>query len=343
MADNFFCIDIGENLLKIVDAKYNANQLDITSMGYAESDATFFSVENEKVIENQTEKIQKLINGLKLTKKNAVAVIPDSVTYSQVLEMPRLNEKELISAIKYQADQFIPMPIEETNIDLEVLSENEKDNKLLVLMVAAPKKIIQKVQKTIELAGLIPESIENELSATGRFLSSCYKTLYPKITSSTLLVNLAYNATALYYFNPSTSLIYQIHTFPIGYSLFLKELQINVNTDNKKAADILSLYEGQTTSSISVESIIAPLLKEFASEVKRFMSLINEKYHTSISHLYIMNDGFRFPYLPLYLVKTFSLPAELLNPYSLSRKSNLVETYKKNLSLFIPTIGGNLR
>ncbi len=343
MADAFFCLDIGENLIKLVDAKITANQLELQTLGYIDGETNFFSTEAEKIVENQTAKIEKLVSGLKIAKKNVNIVIPDSVTYSQILEMPRLNEKELISAIKYQADQFIPMPIDETNIDLEILDENEKENKLLVLMVAAPKKVIERVQKVAELAGLIPESVENELGATARFFSSLYKTLHPKTQGGVLIINLAYNSTSLYYFNPQTGLIVQNHTFTIGYSLFIKELQINLNTDIKKSIDILSLFNGQEASSVSIEPIIHPLLKEFTFEVKRFINLISEKYHVPIAAIHVANDVFRFIYLPSYLQKSFSIPSDLLNPYSICKKSNLVDTYKNSLALFVPTIGGNLR
>lgn len=343
MANSFFCLDIGENLIKIADVKNTLNQLDFQTIGYAEGEMNFYSNETDKNIENQSTRIGKLMSGLKITKKNVNVVIPDSVTYSQILEMPRLNEKELISAIRYQADQFIPMPIDETNIDLEILTENEKENKLLVLMVAAPKKIIDKVQKITEMSGLIPESIENELSASSRFMNAFHKVLYPKNQDASLIINLAYNSTSLYYFDPQTGLVMQNHTFNIGYALFSKEIQINLNTDLKKAMDILSLYNGQQTSSVSIETVMLPLLKEFTVEVKRFISLINEKYRTTIKNIHIINDGFRFGYLSKYLQTNLGITADLCNPYALSKKSSLIEANKNSLPLFIPTIGANLR
>ena len=343
MADTFFCLDIGENLIKLVDTKLVVNQLDVQTMTYTEGEMNFFSSEAEKIIENQTSRIEKIINSLKITKKNVAVVIPDSVTYSQILQMPRLNEKELISAIKYQADQFIPMPIDETNIDLEVLNENEKENTLSVLMVAAPKKIIEKVQKVTELAGLIPESVENELSATARFFSSFYKTFSPKTQGGICIINLAYNSTSLYYFNAQTGLVLKNHTFNIGYSLFIKELQINLNIDEKKSTDVLSLFNGQETSSVAIRPVILPLLKEFTYETKRFINLITDTYHSPLVQIHLINDGFRFMYLPVYLQESLSIPSNLLNPYSITRKSTVTETYKNSLTLFIPTIGGNLR
>ena len=122
-------------------------------------------------IEDEVTQIRKLIGSLKIS-KNVSLIIPDALTYSQILTMPFLNEKELISAIKYQADQFIPMPIEET-IDIEVIEEitgENKKEKSLLLIVAAPKKVIEKVQTTAELAGLNPESVENELRNQSAFI-----------------------------------------------------------------------------------------------------------------------------------------------------------------------------
>ena len=146
MADNFFTLDIDEKFTKIVEAKKNGNVLDVTALGITETSNSFYTGNLEKNIEDEVTQIRKLIGSLKISKKNVSLIIPDALTYSQILTMPLLNEKELISAIKYQADQFIPMPIEETNIDIEVIEEitgeNKKEKKVLLLIVAAPKKVI---------------------------------------------------------------------------------------------------------------------------------------------------------------------------------------------------------
>ena len=85
--------------------------------------------------------------------------------------MPKLKEKELIAAIRYQADEFIPMAIDETNLDLEVLKEDDKTNKMLIFIVASPKKLVEKIQKTVEMADFVPTTLENELSAVARLTS----------------------------------------------------------------------------------------------------------------------------------------------------------------------------
>src|SRR3989339_1464477 len=230
------------------------------------SDNYFCSADDEKNLDIQAQRIKKLVDSLKITKKNVNVVIPGSFTYNQILVMPNLNEKELISAIKYQADQFIPMPIEETNIDIEVIDENQKEKKALLLIVAVPKKIVEKIQTTVELAGLNPESVENELSCNSRFVSFfCkYMTDQYKIDKDKgiIIVNFDINSTSLGYYSSEELIIKESHHLSIGYQLFLKETQVNADTDLKKAEEILKTYDKRNPSPYPVDTIVQPLVKE---------------------------------------------------------------------------------
>ncbi len=343
MADKYFSLEIGESFLKAVDAKKSDNSLTITSLGNISSDPMFYNNEIEKNIENQASLINKLVNATKITKKNVAVIIPDSFTYTQVLSMPRLTEKELISAIKYQADQFIPLPIEEINIDVEVLHENEKEKTITTLIVAAPKKLIEKIQTLIEMAGLIPESVENEFSSTGRFLVEFKNLLSSSPNDKIILINLASKSTSLYFYDSYLSLIKETHNFNIGYQLFVKEIQINTNYDLNRSQEILKKFDPKQKSSYDITPIITPVLKEFFQEIKRFMTLVNEKYQFQINNIYLINEIFQFPAIAYFLEKTFNVNVKELNPYPICKTNPLVVSHKDELPLFISALGGNLR
>lgn len=341
MSDNYFSLNIDEKLTKVVDLKVVGESIDVTALGKIETPEFFYTGSLEKIVETEVSQIKKLIDSLKITKKNVNLIIPDSLTYNQIISMPLLNEKELITAIKYQADQFIPMPIEETNIDIEVIEENQKDKKVLLLIVAAPKKVIERIQTTAELAGLNPESIENELSSTSRFINSFNKNIISQYKISSdhglIVVNFDTSSCSLAYFSSDQLIIKESHHISIGYNLFLKEVQVNTDTEIKKTEEILKSYDEKNQSSFPIEKIVEPLVKEFASELKNFSS----KYVSS--SILFTNKIFQFPSLVNSLSKELSLPVSILNPYSILKKSQLVETYKNELSVFIPAIGGNLR
>ena len=337
MADNFFCLDIGEKYTKVADAKKAGDVVEVAAIGKVETGEFFYTTESEKDLENQANLIGKLITGVKIGKKNVNVVIPDSLTYNQILTMPYLNEKELISAIKYQADQFIPMPIEETNIDLEIIEEHKEEKKIMVLIVAAPKKLVEKIQTVVEMSGLIPESIETELSANSRFLANFYQKSTPKTPLNFLLANFASNSTNLSYFENTPPVIRESRNLLLGYQLFLKEIQVNTDTDAKKAAEILKTFSPDHPVSYPVETIIAPLIREFTLEVKKFIATRRP------SALYIINNIAYFPALTALFEKQLSLPTSVFSPLTFVKKTPLVDSFGSELSLFVSTLGGNLR
>ncbi len=342
MADAFFCLDIGESFIKVADVKKEGSLIDFTNLGYIANNPSFYPSGTEKGIDEVAGYIGKLIDSLKIVKKNVNVIIPDTYTFSQVMEMPRLNEKELISAIKYQADQFIPMPIEEASIDIEILHENERTNKLSVLMVAASKNLLNKIQRTVELAGLIPASIENELSATSRFVSEIYKNPNNP-PEGIVILNINTNSSSLYFFEPTQLLISLNHNFSVGSNLFIKELQINLNLDKTKATEALKKISDGDKTSFSADSVIAPAVREINLEIGNFINSVSQKFQVKISKIFLTNEAFNLPFLAKAIETNFSIPSFLMNPYPMAKKSTLVESFKNDLSLFTSTIGGNLR
>ena len=337
MADKFFSLDFQEELVIVTDAKQVGQNLDIKTIGYFETEPGFFTGETEKIISNQARRIQTAIKSLSINKKNVVIVIPDSLTYTQILTMPQLNEKELISAIKYQAEKFIPMPIEEASIDLEVLEEKKEEKNILVLIVAAPKKLVEKIQQVIELCGLIPEALENETSAIARYLFA-YK-INPQV-----LVNFNYNSTSLYYFDPQSNIIKEYYNFKIGYQLFLKELQINSSLSSNQTKEFLRKYDPiDKKNSFDATAIFAPPLKEFTVELRHFFNLIEEKYHQKISQISFSNYIIYFPALTKILAASLPIQVNFLNPYQMVNKNPLVESHREELPLFIASFGANFR
>jgi hypothetical protein len=132
-------------------------------------------------------------------------------------------------------------------------------------------------------------------------------------------------------------MIKENHHLSIGYQLFLKETQVNTDTDIKKAEDLLKTYDKNNPSSYPIEKIILPLVKEFTNELKIFIS----KYNPSM--VLFTNKIFLFPSLVTILKEELSFPVDIFNPYSFIKKSPLVDTYKNDLPIFIPALSANLR
>lgn len=341
MADSDTSLYIGENSISVAKAKNIGGRLEIQALAQENDSPMFYQFDTEKIITETSNVIKKLFELYKIPKKTVNVVIPDSLTYSQIISMPRLKEKELLSAIKYQADQFIPMPIDETSLDLEILNENTSENNLLVLIVASAQKLVSKVQKLVEASGLETESIENELSASGRFLSKFYIPV-TKVGGS-IFVNIGYTTTSLYYFDNRHSLLTDTHTFEAGYSLLLKESQADINIDKVKAVDLLKQVGFSQNSSLDLRHILKPTLDVFIAEMQKFILSVKTKFRSaSLSNLFLYNYANSILHLDSEIQEAISIPTSLYNFTPVLKRTPVVEPFINNLSSFVNPIGGAL-
>ncbi|MCX7956068.1 MAG: pilus assembly protein PilM [Patescibacteria group bacterium] len=342
MSNNFFSLEFSEKYIKIIDLKKtDNNQYEIDYIGKINIVDGFYTSDLEDKLILQSEEIKKIISSLGINKKNVTISLSDNFAYHQIIEMPILKEKELISAIKYQADQFIPIPVQEANIDLEIIKEDKKNKKLSIFVVAASKKIIEKIQNTIELSGFIPESIETQTSSLSRFVSSFYKEILNNYSyiKDFLIINLNNSFSNFCYFDENPIILKKIYDISIGYDLFLKEIMINLNLNKEKSINILKNYKINQQSSYPVDKIINPILNEFILEINRFFA------YKKPSGIFFVGNIMDFPSLIDLLTINLKdkTPVSIINPMILFKKNSILETLKDELPFYFSVMGTNLR
>ena len=339
MSDTSFSLEINERHTRIADAKQNGKKVELLSLGVADTTPQYFGSDTDALIEKQAAVITQLVDNLKIKKKNVRVILPDGYTYSQIVEMPKLKEKELLAAIRYQADEFIPMPIDETSIDLEILKEDTKAKKVLILIVASPKKVVNQIEKTLLAANLVPETLENELSATGRLIS----TLFPQAPGTALYINFGYSYSSIYLVDTATSLIIMSRTLKVGLDLFVRDIKANLNLEEPKIFEALKTIGLNQNGSYNLESIISPIMKELLQEIERIINLARDRHNVKVDKIYIMNFCAQVAMLNSRIESFFSLPV-----VTLDLKDNLVanpitQSFANEIPSFISVIAGNLR
>ncbi len=99
-------------------------------------------------------------------KRAAVAVSGSSVI-TKVISMPAsLSEREVEEQIELEADQYIPYPLEEVNLDFEILGPSEKMPDMVdVLLAASRSDNVDARVRALELAGLTAAVVDVEAYA----------------------------------------------------------------------------------------------------------------------------------------------------------------------------------
>lgn len=339
MPEGLITLNLDENIFRIVKARNVQGHIELDLIGSQYDFPPFFESDTQKILDEVTEKIKKNVEMYKLTGKKLNIVIPDGFTYSQIIFMPKLKEKELLSAIRYQADQFIPMPIEDTSLDLDILYEDKAANKLLVLIIAAPQKLIEKVQELAEKSGFYPENIENELSSTARFLSTYY---YPAPSeSNSIFINLGYSSTSFYFFDHKLRLLTDSHNFRAGFSVFLREAKADINIDSEKAKNYLKKIGFSQNQTIDFNQILQPSIDALVNELRKFINSLQTKIDSpKISRLYIYNLTGNILNFDKKIEAEMAIPTLTFNPQNLLSKTNMITPQIKDLSPYIAAIGG---
>jgi len=100
------------------------------------------------------------------TRQAAVAV-SGSAVITKVITMPAaLSDQERENQIQLEADQYIPYPLEEVNIDFEVLGVSEKNPEMVdVLLAASRSENVDDRVAALEIAGLTATVVDVEAFA----------------------------------------------------------------------------------------------------------------------------------------------------------------------------------
>ncbi len=97
--------------------------------------------------------IRKAIEGINLKKTSIVSAIGGVSTAIRQIELPFMTEKELASAIKWEARNYIPFDINDVELDYQIINTSKASNKLDIILVSVIKDF---VRYHIELLREIP-------------------------------------------------------------------------------------------------------------------------------------------------------------------------------------------
>ena len=155
-------LEVGTNNLRIVKLKQSPQP----------SLVSFFKIKTPvgAVVEGEIVDVDAVATSLgKLARKagmkgkGIVVGISNQKIVIRLIELPYMDKDELKSSIRYQVQEFIPISVEETILDFQIVREfrNESDEQFMeVLLVGAHKDMINQTVAAVEKAGLKPDAAE---------------------------------------------------------------------------------------------------------------------------------------------------------------------------------------
>ncbi|MFH1175429.1 MAG: type IV pilus assembly protein PilM [bacterium] len=183
---NYIGIDIGTTSIKIVEFSKKRNEK-IKLESYGSGDFSAFPKNTENVLQNAVSRvsdgqaadiIKRILKESGIKSKKVIMSAPVFSTFTSVIELPEMSEKEIESAINFEAKQYVPVPLTEVVLGWSVIGKKTYDsvgnggsfNKILVLIVAIPRELANSFSTISDLAGLNLVALETESFALIRSL-----------------------------------------------------------------------------------------------------------------------------------------------------------------------------
>jgi type IV pilus assembly protein PilM len=113
-------------------------------------------------VEAVGETIAKVMRKSGTKAKHAAVAVSGSAVITKVISMPAsMTDSEMEGQIQLEADQYIPYPLEEVNIDFQLLGPSEKNPDLVdVLLAASRSENVEDRVAALDLAGLTASVVD---------------------------------------------------------------------------------------------------------------------------------------------------------------------------------------
>jgi type IV pilus assembly protein PilM len=160
-------LDISSTAVKLLELGRSGNRYRVES--YAVEPLPPSSVVEKSIadVEAVGQAIRRAVKRSGSRAKCAAVAVAGSAVITKVIAMPAsLSEEEMESQIQLEADQYIPYPLEEVNLDFEILGPSAKNPEVVdVLLAASRSENVDVRVAAVELGGLAAKIVDVEAYA----------------------------------------------------------------------------------------------------------------------------------------------------------------------------------
>lgn len=332
----FLGIDVGASAIKMVelgkeDERYKLVNYAICSFEKNLRDNNYQLNSKSFLIppEKMAELIKKVLEKAEIKTREAYFSIPASFSFSTLISFPDMPDSELASAVPYEAQKYMPLPISELALDWSVVSRSkqkvqkdqnsqkdqdgqknqnsQEETSVEILLVAAPKKLVADCEKIVNLAGLKLSSIEEETFSLARALVGNDKSPVVLIDFGARSINVSV---------VDQGYVWLCHSLEIGGVKLTKKIADDLGMDFNQAEDFKKSFSQNKDNNLKIKSAVYQNLSPAIVEIKRIIENYQKKYSKKIDRCILVGGSSEIAGFGEYLAEKAGLDVSLGNPFA---------------------------
>lgn len=307
---DFFGLDVGTNAVRVVQlARTNAGW-NLTNYGYVPIDSVVAASDSPEAKRRLGEAIMTAVgqSGIKTT--NVAIGLPSNKTFSTIVDVPKVSEQELKATMKYQVDQYIPMAVEDAQIDWALLGNSlHKQNQYEVLLTSTAKSYAEERLEFIESLGFNVIAEEPDPIAMVRSLTP------GGVQDARLILDMGEHSTDLAVVYGGAPRL--VRTVPSGLQSLVRAAVQNLSVQDDQARQFILKFglaadrlDGQVLRAID------SVLDNFASELVKSIKFFQTRYPSvQVAGILLSGFGASIPQMDQYISTKTGIPTAAANPW----------------------------
>ncbi len=324
-------VDIGTSNIKIAQISHG-DKIVLDTYGMVNTPYQIAGKDDGVAVDQIAGILKALIDRAGVTTRKCVISFPNSAVFTSVIEMPRMNPKELGSAVEFEAKKYVPLALSDIDLSWTIVSENDHNSpNVKVLLTAVPKQITQNYMRVFSLAGLDPQVGEIEALALIRALIG-------NVPINCVIIDIGAKCTGL-------------NIIENGFLRLSRNLNIGGDTITNKIAQSLNISEFRAeqfkkdfgvSGGTFIPDAIKPVLNIIKNEVRQLLT-IYQSQNVNVDKLIIVGGGSNLPGITSFF-EDLKLSIEVGDPLrAIGYSQSLAPVLKRYASSLPIAIGLGLR
>lgn len=328
-------LDISSTSVKMMELSKTGSSYRIEGIAVEPLPANAIVDKNIAEVETVGESVKRAFNKSKIKSKNVAIAVAGSSVITKRITMPAiLSDDDMEGQIQLEADQYIPYPLEEVNLDFQVLGETEGNPETVdVLLAACRSENVDDRVAAIELAGLTARIVDIEAYTIETVFSAFAAHMPDEGMDKTIaIVDMGATMTSL-------SVIHNHHlTYTREQNFGGKQLTEEIMRRYGLSYDEAGLAKRQGGLPDNYEpEVLEPFKETTAQQVSRFLQFFYSAggAHGDIDHLVLGGGTACLPNLAELVESHIGVPTTIANPFVDMSSSSRVN--KANLEADAPS------
>jgi type IV pilus assembly protein PilM len=321
-SSNVVGVDIGLSAIKMADVTK------LSDGNYKIVNYVSVDLPEGTIIEDEIQKedeflkaLQSAVKKLGTSNRSVCIGLSGPNTLIKRLQLAGGSEEEIEEQVIWEAEQYLPFPIDEGNVSYSVIGENQGGG-VDVIIGAAKKTVVNSFKEIIERAGLKVKIIDHCAAATLNVFESVFGEEAHAQGKTWCLMDLgAQKSHFMIYKNGILVFFKEIN---IGGLTITEEIQRQMGVNYSEAESLKIHGDGSGNIPEEIMEIVNQVLDTFFSELKKTIDFwISSTSDEAFDGCVITGGGAQVPGLQEMLEELLETDVQILNPFH-------TMTYNKN-------------